>query len=193
MITSVFRIRFHWIRIQILYWIRIRIQRVAEYGSNPDPASNPTKIFMTKFVKKLESSKFLDQKPSSICLHKPLQRTFRLFKHEISSFFLFLGGQFRLRTLTIQIRIRWPNWNPYPKQRLTINQVLVIVQNKRGTPPSTIAEHLSADILADFSSRGEKGTQYTHISWLLLSFAAESSVVAHNQENPHTGLCHSLL
>jgi hypothetical protein len=28
----------------------------------------------------------------------------------------------------------------------------------------------------DFSSRGEKSTQYTYVDWLLLSFAAESSV-----------------
>jgi hypothetical protein len=60
---------------------------------NPDPIRIPTRIFYDKLLKK-----FLDQKPSYITYQyfpTPLQRTFRLFNHEIYKFFLF-GGNFVL-------------------------------------------------------------------------------------------------
>ncbi len=45
-----FRIRNQWIRIWIhtFFWIRKRIQTVADYGSNPDPRLYLDQVFMTK-------------------------------------------------------------------------------------------------------------------------------------------------
>ncbi len=95
----------------LIYLFRIRIQvPVILLNPDTDPAcckkrTDPIRIqpniWMAKFVK-IQKWNLLLSKP---CLFKPLQRTFKLFKHEFFIFFLF-GWQF----WPVWIRICWPKW-----------------------------------------------------------------------------------
>ncbi len=72
---------------------------------NPDPIRVLIKISLTKSKKKLLGN-VLNLNLIKKCFHKPLQRTFRLFKHKITSAFPFFGVRF----WPAWIRIWWPNW-----------------------------------------------------------------------------------
>ncbi len=90
------------IRLSVLMLIRILILPQGVHMLAPD--SDPDQIFMTKLLKIVyffdqNQSKivyFFDQNRYMVCLLKPLHRPFRLFKHDISSFYSFLWDKFGL-------------------------------------------------------------------------------------------------
>jgi len=109
----VFGNHIQWILIRI--WIQVFCWIHSESGYslllNTDPilVRIQTKIYYDKMFKMYNWTFFFIS--LSVCLCNPLQRTFRLFQHHISSLFSIFGGHFGLpgSGSGFPIRIRWPN------------------------------------------------------------------------------------
>ncbi len=90
------------------------------YSLNPDPGIllNPDLDTACCWIGtdpiRIQAKIYYDKIFNNICNWEPLQRTFRFFKHEIPSFFLYLGANFGLLgsgyRASFPIRIRWPSW-----------------------------------------------------------------------------------
>ncbi len=117
LLVAVFRIRYHWVRIQIFCWIRIWIKTVAESGFPIQSESGTTQIFIMKncekLLKILQLENYFDQKLSYMSSSTVKGRSgssnlkflqiFLFWRTTLTS----LDPNFTIR---VWIRIRWPNW-----------------------------------------------------------------------------------